>query len=197
MGIETMIALGIGSAVAGIGGMITQSGAADLARQGGQAGADAALFKGKAIQATDEYNAQADEQVAASNIAVAGAASQDFQRKGSDTVETAVADQGGSGVTSEGSPLMVDENTVRQVALGASRIAYGGQLSANRALDDAKLQRLSGSNAVQASYLDAKTSLLTGATAATNADAAMWNSGANLLGNAAKFANPNFGKGIG
>jgi hypothetical protein len=72
-----------------------------------------------------------------------------------------VAAQGATGVTGEGSPLMVDENTVRQVALGAARTLQGGDLRASRLQDDATLKKMQGDNAVTSSYLDAGSSLLT------------------------------------
>jgi hypothetical protein len=56
---------------------------------------------------------------------------------------------------------MVDENTVRQVALGAARTLQGGELRAARLEDDAKLQRAKGEAAKKASYLEAGGSLLT------------------------------------
>lgn len=128
---------------------------------GGALAAGGSLFKGQATKQAADYNASVDQQRAAEEQDQAGAQTQDYLRKGSDTVSTAVADQGATGVTSEGSPLMVDENTVRQVALGAARTLQGGELRANRLKDDAALQKMKGDNAVTASYLDAGGSLLT------------------------------------
>lgn len=128
---------------------------------GGALSAGGALFKGQATKDAADYNAAVDYQRAAEEKDQAGASAQDYIRKGSDTVESAVASQGATGVTGEGSPLMVDENTVRQVALGASRTLQGGQLRASRLQDDATLQKMKGENAVTGSYLDAGGSLLT------------------------------------
>lgn len=128
---------------------------------GGALSAGGALFKGQATKKASDYNVAVDNQRAAEEVDQAGASTQDYIRKGSDTVESAVALQGATGVTGEGSPLMVDENTVRQVALGAARALQGGELRANRLKDDATLQRMKGDNAVTASYLDAGSSLLT------------------------------------
>lgn len=141
MGLETL------ALVAGIGGGVLSAGGA--------------LFKGQAAKQAGDYNAAVDAQRAAEERDAAGAATQDYIRKGSDTVETGRALRGVTGVTGEGSPLMVDEATVRDVALGAARTLHGGELRANRLEDDAKLQKMKGDNAVTASYLEAGGSLLT------------------------------------
>jgi hypothetical protein len=141
MGLETL------ALIAGIGG--------------GVMGAAGSIQKGQATQQAANYNAAVDQQRAAEEQDQAGAQTQDYIRKGSDTVESAVAAQGATGVTGEGSPLMVDENTVRQVALGAARTLQGGQLRASRLQDDATLKKMQGDNAVTSSYLDAGSSLLT------------------------------------
>jgi len=142
MGLETLaLAAGIGGSVlSGVG----------------------ALQKGQATKQATDYNAAVDEQRAAEEKDAANAATQDYIRKGSDTLETGRALRGVTGVTSEGSPLLVDEATVRDVALGAARTLHGGELRANRLKDDATLQKMKGDNAVTASYLDAGSSLLTG-----------------------------------
>lgn len=128
---------------------------------GGALSAAGSLYKGQATKQASDYNAAVDNQRAAEEVDQAQASTQDYIRKGSDTVEGAVADQGATGVTGSGSPLMVDENTVRQVALGAARTLQGGDLRASRLKDDATLQRMKGDAAVTGSYLDAGSSLLT------------------------------------
>jgi hypothetical protein len=129
---------------------------------GGVMGAAGSIQKGQAAQQAAQYNAAVDQQRAAEEKDQAAAQTQDYIRKGSDAESSAVAMQGATGVTGSGSPLMVDENTVRQVALGAARTLQGGQLRASRLQDDATLQKMKGDNAVTSSYLDAGSSLLTG-----------------------------------
>jgi hypothetical protein len=141
MGLETL------ALVAGIGG--------------GVLSAAGSIQKGQAAKQAADYNVAVDNQRAAEEQDQAQASTQDYIRKGSDTVESGKAMQGVTGVTSEGSPLMVDENTVRQVALGAARTLQGGEVRAGRLQDDATLQRMKGENAVTGSYLDAGSSLLT------------------------------------
>lgn len=128
---------------------------------GGVLGAAGSIQKGHAAKQSADYNAAVDQQRAAEEKDAATAATQDYIRKGSDTVESAKALRGVTGVTDEGSPLLVDEATVRDVALGAARTLHGGELRANRLKDDATLQKMKGDNAVTASYLDAGSSLLT------------------------------------
>ncbi|MCK1367618.1 hypothetical protein [Bradyrhizobium sp. 62] len=128
---------------------------------GGVLGAAGSIQKGQATNQAAQYNTAVDTQRAAEEKDQAQADTQDYIRKGSDTVESGVAARGVTGVTGEGSPLMVDENTVRQVALGAARTLQGGELRAGRLQDDAKLQKMRGENAVTGSYLDAGSSLLT------------------------------------
>lgn len=132
-----------------------------LAIAGAGLAAGGALFKGQATKQASDYNAAVDNQRAVEERDQAQASTQDYIRKGTDTLEAGRAARGATGVTSEGSPLMVDENTVRQVALGAARTLQGGELRASRLQDDATLQRMKGENAVTASYLDAGSSLLT------------------------------------
>jgi hypothetical protein len=119
------------------------------------------IKKGQAAKEAADYNAAVDLQRAAEEKDAANAATQDYIRKGSDTLESGRALRGATGVTSEGSPLLVDEATVREVALGAARTLHGGELRANRLKDDATLQKMKGEHAVTASYLDAGSSLLT------------------------------------
>jgi hypothetical protein len=148
--------------------------AAATGAAGAAVGGVGAIAKGQAAKQSADYNTAVDNQMAAEAKDQAAANEQDYIRKGSDTESTAVADQGASGVTGSGSALLVDENTVRQVALGASRITQAGQLQASRYSDAGTLSQMQGNDAVNASYLDAASSLLSGAS---------------------KFANPKFGTG--
>lgn len=136
---------------------------AALGAAGSVVGAAGAIKKGKATQQSAEFNAEMDRQRAAGERDQAAAAQQDYLRKGSNTEATAVALQGATGVTGEGSPLMVNEDTVRAIALGASRIHAAGEAKASRLEEDAKLNVMKGKNAVEASYYDAGSSLLSGA----------------------------------
>lgn len=114
-----------------------------------------------------DYNARVDDMRAASERDIAKAEAGDFQRKGDRQLGTMLALQGATGVTSQGSPLMVDSSVVREIALGVARKIHGGEMRAQRFEDDANLQRATAINARKAgviaedaSYLNAASSLL-------------------------------------
>lgn len=66
-----------------------------------------------------------------------------------------------AGVTEEGSPLLVMEDTAKQGEMDALAIRYGGDVAAAQARSQANLYKLQGKQASNASYLRAGTSLLT------------------------------------
>ena len=70
---------------------------------------------------------------------------------------------GESGVDMVGSPLLVQENTVKQGELDSLAIRYGGDVEAARQRSQANLYRMQGNNAQVSSYFGAGSSLLTGA----------------------------------
>jgi hypothetical protein len=144
------------------------------ALQEGKAAADGAMMKGRAEQQSAEYNARSSEIQAASERDAAGAESSDFFRREMRGVSAGRAARGATGVIgSTGSPLLVDEATVAEVALGASRLMHAGEGRARRMEDDAILSRERGryameaashaaSSAKTASYLKAGTTILRG-----------------------------------
>jgi hypothetical protein len=138
MGIETML-------MAGIGAM----------------GAMGELQKGQSAKEAADYNAAVSRQRAATERDAAAAEMSDFFRKESRSRASGIAARGGSGVTMEGSPLMVDEATVREIALGASRIRHGGEVRGTRLEQEANLDEMRGKHAKDASYLAAGKSMLT------------------------------------
>jgi hypothetical protein len=133
--------------------------------------ANAAKFQGASLAAAANYNAAVDEQRAAAERDAAKAEAQDFARMGSRKVAEAEVGQAASGVVANtGSPLMVDASTVREIALGAQRKLYSGEVRATDLTNDAQLQRANAQNALKganitanAYYLGAGTNLLTGA----------------------------------
>lgn len=134
-----------------------------LAGLGGAAlSAVGSVQAGDAAKSAADYNANLDRSRAASERDDAAASASDFIRKGSGVLGSAVAAQGASGVTMAGSPLMVDSDTIRQVALGAARTLQGGQKRGTQYENAAELQRAKGVNDQEAGYLKAGTSLLSG-----------------------------------
>lgn len=130
---------------------------------GGILSAGGALAKGQANSDAANFNAAVDQQRAAQTLDASQADTADYIAKGARTLAAGDAARGATGVTGEGSPLMVDEDTVRAVALGAARKLQGGQVQAGRLQDDASLQKYKANADLTASYLDAGSSLLTSA----------------------------------
>lgn len=116
---------------------------------------------GNAAKKAGDFNASVDQQRAASEQDAAAAEAQDVTRQGTSRLASGIAAQGASGVTPEGSPLMVDEATVREIALGAARKIQGGDVRAGRLQDDAKLETMKGKNAQTAGYIKAASTILT------------------------------------
>lgn len=75
---------------------------------------------------------------------------------------------GASGVSSEsGSPLLVMDDTVKQGAMDALAIRYGGDVDAAKQRSQANLYRMQGKNAMTSSVIGAGSTLLTGMTKLT------------------------------
>lgn len=144
-----MAFLGVLSAVASLGASVV--GAAGAAKQA------------EAEQQAADYNAMVLRQQAQQERDAAKVEASDFRRKENANMARAAAARGGTGVTMAGSPLLVDEATVREVALGASRLVYGGEVRANRLEEQAKLSHMSGKAAITAGKYKAGSTLLTGA----------------------------------
>lgn len=67
------------------------------------------------------------------------------------------------GVTSEGSPLLVQAETAEEAEIDALALRYSGSVAEARAKSQAALDRMQGKAAKTAGYLGAGTSLLKGA----------------------------------
>ncbi|OQB51810.1 MAG: hypothetical protein BWX99_02707 [Deltaproteobacteria bacterium ADurb.Bin151] len=76
---------------------------------------------------------------------------------------------GKSGLSMEGSPLLVMEDTEKQGELDALAIRYGGDVASARSRSEANLARMTGRNnayAAKAGYIQAGSTLLSGAAGA-------------------------------
>lgn len=120
------------------------------------------LQKGEAEQNAANYRSAVAWQRAASEMDAADAESSDFMRRNKMQLSSARAARGGTGVTMEGSPMLVDEATVREIALGASRVRHAGVVKSQRLGQEAELEKMKGRAAKDASYLEAGQSLLGG-----------------------------------
>lgn len=124
--------------------------------------AKGALQQGRAEDEAAQFQANALEAQAASERDAAGAEAEDFSRQQSRTRASSLARLGASGVSSAGSPLLVDEAFIREGALGEMRILQSGSVRSTRLKDQAGLERTRGKFARRAASLSATGSLLTG-----------------------------------
>jgi len=133
-------------------------------------------------------NAQIAEQNAEA-AKLAGAAKEEQSR---DEVRRVLARQralvGASGITTEGSPLLVMMETARQGELDALRIRYTSEVEARQGLfqaqqyqSEATLQRYQGKQAQKAGYLSAGGTLLTGIGSAASYYGGRKGAGTSLL----------------
>ena len=120
------------------------------------------IAQGQAAKRAADYNAAVDKQQATQAREASNAEASDYKRQQGRDFASSIAASGASGVATTGSPLMVDEATVREIALGASRLSYKGAVDSNRFLNQAQLDKMSGKASQTAGYIGAGTSLLNG-----------------------------------
>lgn len=130
---------------------------------GSAVSAAGSIASGQAQAAASDYNTKILKQRATQERDAAAAEASDYRRGESRKMAATRAARGVSGVTMEGSPLAVDDATIREVALGASRLKYKGDIAARRLEDEAKLEKQRGKMAKTTSYFQAGSSLLSGA----------------------------------
>ena len=135
-----------------------------LSVAGGGLGAFGALQEGRATSRAAEFNARIADQQARQERQSAAAEARDYRRGENRKLASSTAARGASGVTGAGSPLLVDEATVREIALGSSRLKYAGDVRAKRLEDEAELYRMRGKSARRAGYLNAGSSILSSGT---------------------------------
>lgn len=122
-----------------------------------------AMQQGAAQQNMANYNAAVAEREAES-ARRAAAFEESAQRDRAEKVKsTQRALFAKSGVTPEGSPLLVEADTAQQAEQDALAIRYSGSVAEARAKSQAALDRMQGKVAKQAGYFKAGSSLLTGA----------------------------------
>jgi hypothetical protein len=125
-----------------------------------------AIQQGKAAQASAKFNA--DMMSRNAQIARQQAAAEEekhrrltYMRQGA-----ARAAYGASGVSIEGSPLDILEQSAAQEELDALNIRYRGEIGAQSSEGQAALSSMSGDAAMQAGYIGAGSSILLGASKA-------------------------------
>ena len=132
-------------------------------------GAGFALEIGSAIQAGRSQKKMADYNAAVSErdaLAAEQKAEYDIaahRRRTRKMLGKQRALYGKAGVTFEGSPLLVMEETAAEAELDALAIRYSGDIAASRHRSVADIERIRGKQARKAGYIKAGTTLLTGA----------------------------------
>ena len=124
------------------------------------------VYSADAQRKTANYNADVAEQNAIAikkQNEVNEKAHRDQIRK---ILSTQRAMYGQSGVTMEGSPLLVQMDTVEQGELDALAIRYGGDVAAAKERSMANLYRMQGQQASTMGAINAGTTLLSGASSA-------------------------------
>lgn len=121
-----------------------------------------AIQQGNAAAAAADYNARLAEQNA--TIATQQAAEKERQQRilARKQIGSARAAYGASGVTMEGSPLDVLEESAYNSELDALTLRYGGQIESMGLRNQAALERMQGKSAKTAGYMNAGSSLLLG-----------------------------------
>ena len=127
------------------------------------------IKQGQQAEGVGRYNAQVAEQQAASGRQAAAADAETKRRQMDRILGTQRARYGASGVTSEGSPLLVMMQSEEEAALDVARVRYGGDAQAYGLEAEARLQKFRGKAARRQSYLGATGSLLQGVAGAAGA----------------------------
>lgn len=110
-----------------------------------------------------KYNASVAEQQAAAARAQADIAANQHRRRAKLLNSAQQAAIAGSGVTPEGSPLIVMADSAAEAEYDAQLIRYGGEINASQAMSQAALDRMQARSARLGSYFSAGGSLLMGA----------------------------------
>jgi hypothetical protein len=136
---------------------------AGLGMMGSVVQAQGAKAEAQASANASEYNAQVSEINRRAELNKAATSADDYERKMSRERAGAIASRGASGVELAGTPLMVDEDVVNEIALGSARAGYDGVTKANAYGNQAKLDRAEAKNFRAAGKRAAGATLLSGA----------------------------------
>ena len=121
------------------------------------------IVQGNAAKAAAERNAENLELQAKSEREAAAAEASDYRRMERRKLSYAQAMRASQGVAlGAGSPLLVTEDTVRNIALGAGRLGHAGVVKGVRLSNEAEMERYRGKMEQQAGYFGAGASLLSG-----------------------------------
>jgi hypothetical protein len=153
-----------------------------------------AIQSGQAEKQQQEYNAQVSETQAALTRSSA-ALTETQKRKEMKTLQGAqIMAYAKSGVTMSGSPLAVELDSAMQGELDIAVGNFNSDIQAKAYQSDADMRRLYGKQAVNASYMKAGTTLLSGATSFGTQYMATGQYTANVNGKTVNVAAPDYYK---
>lgn len=110
-----------------------------------------------------EYNAAVAERDAEEARRIAEYEAAQTRKEGQKLLSVQRARYASSGVTFEGSPLLLMEETAKEIELDALMTERTGEVTAQKYTTEAALSRMKGSGAKTAGYYGAGSTLLTGA----------------------------------
>lgn len=126
-------------------------------------GAVGAIQQGKATQAAAEFNAATLAQQAQREKEIAGLQAEQFSKAQSRLRSSMLAKRVASGVQLTGTPVLVDEDAIDEIAFNEALIRSGGEIKATRLQQQAELERFGGRSARLSGLFRAGQSLLQGA----------------------------------
>ena len=126
-------------------------------------GAVGAIQQGRAAQAAGEFNAQVGMQQAAREKQIAGLQAEQFTRSQQALLAKSRAARLASGVSYQGTPTLLDDQAVDEIAYNEALIRSGGEVKATRLEQEAALSRFGGRSARTSGMFRAGQSLLQGA----------------------------------
>lgn len=134
-----------------------------IAAVGTAISAVSAISGGMAARDSAKYNAQVAENNAIASRQQAAANAEQQQRQARLQIGQMEANYSASGVSLEGSPLEILEQSARNSEMDRLNIIYGGELRASGYGNEASLNRSRASNAMTTGYLKAGSALMSGA----------------------------------
>lgn len=136
-------------------------------------GAGVSAYAASEQAAAQKKATQFNEKQARNQMLLASYAADQRAKQAADRHRRVMAAQrvatGASGITTEGSPLVVMMDTAAEAAYQEGLIRYGGQQQTEGYLAEARLQGFYGDQATKAGYFNAGRSLLSGASAVAGA----------------------------
>ncbi len=155
------------SAITGA-GLTAASLASDLTLVGAGLTAFSQFQAGKQQEENAQFNAAVQDQRAEQEKFAVRSEADIRHERGRKLLATQRAKFAGAGVTGAGSPLLVIDETARNIALDVQTTLFSGRQRSNLLRSQASILRTSGKSAFRAGLFGAGTSLLTGATNATS-----------------------------